>query len=194
MSASFTGTREEWCYRVIQVLERELAAMGITMQGDRQVRIAVTPLPASKLGECHSANKAADGRTNFIDICTSQPDPQELVHTLLHELLHAFDNCNSGHRGRWRRWADAIQIKRAGHSRGPIAQRMVDAALLEVGEPAEHVSSVRWRTAAQQASQVKLTCLGCGLYAYMPRGRHERGDARLECVTCRMTLASGAPA
>lgn len=175
----FEGTREAWCLRILDVLTRELRGLGIEMVGDRQVRVAVTPLPASKLGLCHSSNGSGDGRTNFIDVSTVQADPAELVHTLLHELLHAFDDLQSGHRNRWKRWAAAVGIEAVGHKRSPVATRMIERALAEVGIPAAHVTSVRRRATAGSAvpSQVRVRCPQCREHAYIPRGAMERGFA-----------------
>lgn len=190
---AFAGTREEWAVRVLEVLTRELAHVGIAMVGDRTVRVALTPLRGDRLGQCRSSNGSTDGKVNFIAVCTSEAEPRDLVHTLLHELLHAFDDCNSGHRGRWNRWAAAIGMQRCGHELGPVGTGMVETALREVGIPAQHVTSVRGRVAAiGESSQVRLACPECGLTVHMPRGPFEQGAAVL-CAEHSTPMLHAAP-
>lgn len=184
----FEGTREEWAILVIQRLFVTLLPLGITWpptHDRREVRVALTQMGATTLGNCHPASKSTDGRTNNINLSTDQGEPLELVHTLLHELLHAFDNCMSGHRGRWKRWADQIGIQRAGHTRGPIAERLVQDALRSVGTPAAHVQTVVTRRNSN--SQVRFSCSECSGYVHMPAKLAE-GGFEIGCVKCNRVM------
>ncbi len=188
----FEGTREEWAERIVVALFPMLVDEGITPVGnDRGVRIAIAPLPASKLGVCYSANKSRDGSVNIITLSTAEADPAALVHTLLHELWHAFDDCRSGHRNRWKRWANHIGIEIRGTDvRGPIAARMVNQALAEVGVPLSHVVTVYERDKAR-SSQVRFECPKCGIHVHMPLKLADDARNKVGCVGCSVVMVRG---
>ncbi len=187
-SAEFLGTREEWCEAIAKHILASYREIGIEMvRGPRQIRIAVAPLPASKLGVCYSSRKSKDGQTNLITIATQQADPLELVHTIGHELLHALDDCISGHKGRWARWAEQIGIAQTGHRRGPIAEQIFQSALRAVGAPAAHVATHE-RPRVQKKSQVRFICDSCSGYIHMPAAVVERGEFKVGCLGCKLPL------
>lgn len=179
----FAGNREEWCNEIVAAMLPMLAVHGITFPDERQVRCAVTAgLKRTSLGLCHSAKSSTDGRTNFIDVSTAQAEPMDLAHTLLHELLHACDDCHSGHRGRWKRWAGIVGIQSKGHARGPVAQAILDAALERVGVPGQHVPSITQK-ALRRISQIKFWCPDHHGHVHMPTLQAVDGF-RVGCAAC----------
>lgn len=179
----FAGNREEWCNEIVAVMLPMLAEHGITFPPERQVRCAVTAgLKRSTFGLCHGSKASTDGRTNFIDVSTAQAEPVELAHTLLHELLHACDDCHSGHRGRWKRWANLIGIQTRGNTRGPLAQAIIDAALEHVGVPGQHVPSIT-KKALRRISQIKFWCPDAHGHVHMPT-LQAVGGFRVGCAAC----------
>jgi hypothetical protein len=139
----FNDTREVWCERTIAALIPRLEGIGIVHPAphERDVRVAVVPTRRHHLGVCHVSRFSIDRRTNLITVGTQQAEPIELVHTLAHELLHAYDDCQSGHRGRWKRWADALGITAKGHQRTGPASALFTRVLEVVGAPWRHVPS-----------------------------------------------------
>ena len=186
--SDFKGTREQWAEAVAAALREPLCELGIKPTGEpRQVRIALAPLRGTLLGLCYASQKSVNGDTNLITISTDQGSPLELVHTILHELLHAFDDCKSGHRGRWKRWADIIGMKAKGHARGPLADKLVHDALAEVGAPALHVQT-QSKKKSRPPSQIKFTCTGCLRHVHMPTKLAIKGDFNVQCSCCLETL------
>ena len=184
----FRGTREEWAVAISLALLPELAKLGIVMVGERrQIRVAVAPLPATTLGLCYSSAKSVNGDTNLITLSSDQGSPLELVHTLCHEILHALDNCLSGHRGRWARWAGLLGMERRGHARNALADEMFQNALEQVGLPALHVQTKSQRR-QQRKSQVRFCCAGCGRHVHVPAAIAEAGEFQLLCVSCDRQL------
>lgn len=180
---TFHGNRESWCTEIVRVMLPMLAEHGITLPEGRKVRCAVTAgISRNALGLCHPTARSADGVTNFIDVSTAQAEPVDLAHTILHELLHACDDCQSGHKGRWRRWADLIGIARRGHeTRGPIATQIIDTALDTVGIPVEHVATTR-KITIRRISQIKYWCVGHG-HAHVPTSQAVAGF-QMFCGKC----------
>ena len=184
----YQGTREEWAQMILGNLFLALTEIGIAWNTPtpRELRVALAPLPRTTLGRCHSSKKSVGGNVNMIDLSTDQGDPLELTHTLLHELLHALDDCHSGHRGRWRRWADQIGIERVGHKRGPIAEKLVQDALAAVGTPGNHVQTVPSKRKAE-SSQIRFACPECSRHVHMPRKLADEGFA-VGCVECEAAM------
>lgn len=187
-STDFQGTREQWAEAIAAALREPLSELGIEPTGrPRQVRIALAPLRGALLGLCYGSQKSVNGDTNLITISTDQGSALELVHTVLHELLHAYDDCKSGHRGRWKRWAEIIGMKAKGHTRGLVAETLVCDALAEVGAPALHVQT-QSKKIARPPSQIKFTCPSCDHHVHMPTKMAVKGDFNVQCICCLQTL------
>lgn len=183
----FDGSREEWGEAVIEAAIPYLTSLGIEPPGDRNIRIAIAPLRGNLLGLCYSSGKSLDGNTNLITLSSDQGEPLELVHTCIHELLHAWDDCNSGHRGRWKRWADTVGIAAQGHDRTPLAEDIVQSVLEMVGLPTRHVQT-QSRKSKRKPAQIKAVCPECQDHVHMPTSIAERGDFQLTCVQCQEHL------
>ena len=186
---AFGGTREEWCERVLAALVEEFAAIGISHPDPdkRTWRVAVAPLRRQSLGVCHHSWDSADKQTNFITISTRMAEPLELVHTLAHELLHAFDNNASGHRGRWKRWAQTLGIQTKGHECTPTADAIFRRVLSVVGAPSRHIASVEKHRASErsQSPLVKLMCAECETRCYVNVGQKDRP---IKCGACNLRM------
>ena len=182
----FHGTREEWCEAIAARLIPQLEAVGIQPIGDdRQVRFAIAPLGRTTLGVCYGSSKSVDGDTNLITI-NSDADSMELTRTLIHELLHAFDDCKSGHRGRWKKWAETIGISRCGHDMDGLAEQMCQEAFALVGEPVKH-RQTQSKDKQRPPSQVKFECLLCGLHIHMPARSALMGHS-VDCHQCDVEM------
>lgn len=183
----FHGTREEWAERVVASLFPHLFERGMVPAGKaRSIRIALAPLPANKLGVCYASEKSANGTVNLISLTTGQADPLDLVHTLCHELLRAFDDCMSGHRGRWKRWAQTLGIEIRGHQRTGETDAMFRSVLAEVGLPVSHVVTVR-KAAKPKSSQARYVCPDCGRHVHIPLKSADSGW-EITCSPCRAAL------
>ena len=165
---AYTGTREAWAYAVLDFIAPRLAPLGISMPEGRTVRVGVLPLSRGRLGQCSPSARSACGTVCFIGLGTKQVDPRELVHTLIHEYMHACDDCQSGHRHRWARWAAALGMKAKGHDRSTALAALIDSALHHVGLPAAHVPSVGPMQMASLPSQQRMQCPECAAHAYIP--------------------------
>jgi hypothetical protein len=184
----YVGSREDWANLVLERLVPDLAAIGIEMPDGRAVRIGVGPLSNGKLGVCFPAAKSSSGTVNFIGLCTKQAEPQELVHTLIHEYLHACDDCQSGHRNRWHRWAQLLGMKRAGHERSAMCTALIDDALKNIGLPVQHEPSVVKPAANAMPSQVRITCPKCAQHVYMPFKAYAE-DYFIYCGACELQMS-----
>lgn len=182
----YAGTREEWAIQMLVRMIPALCTLGIAMPEGRGIRIGVVPLPESKLGQCHAAAQSASGNVNFIALSTRQADPVELAHTLVHEFVHACDNCQSGHRGRWARWAALLGMSAQSHTRNEWFDMLLYQALVEVGVPLQHEPSVP-NPRKSTTSQVRVTCPCCAQHAYIPHRAFDEGY-RVSCTRCTQEM------
>lgn len=168
---SFTGNREAWCIEIVKFLQEELAAMDtpILMKGEvpRTIKISIAPISkANTLGICHSSASSPDRNVNHIVISPLMASPFELAHTVLHEMLHAYDDCHSRHRGRWKKWADRFGIEAKGHTCNLRCRVLLERAIAHVGIPVEHATQVMIKN-KKPPSIIKFMCPECGNFAYL---------------------------
>lgn len=50
------------------------------------------------IGQCWGTTNSSDGTTHMF-VCPTQDEPLQVLGILLHELIHAWDDCKSGHKG-----------------------------------------------------------------------------------------------
>jgi len=165
----FHGTREEWCLRVIDAVTPILAEYDIEMQGDREIRISIAKVKGNEGGYCVNSSASHDGRVNHIVISTRLEKPEHIVHTIVHEMMHAYDDCNSGHRGRWKRWANILQMQTKGWDSSPMLLDIIGRVLMKVGIPVEHRSTKTRAPKQRETSQIRYVCQVCAGFARVPR-------------------------
>lgn len=89
-------TREQWLTEAAGLIYEDVL-QDITPEYDApKYRVSVAPLPKRVLGRCHTQEQSKDG-TNEIFITAHHDDSMDILATLTHELIHAIDNCHSGH-------------------------------------------------------------------------------------------------
>jgi hypothetical protein len=103
--------REEWLMQAVEQIKPIFERMGYQVP---PVKVSVGfPSSGSKgrhLGQCWSTKSSADGM-NQIFIAPHIPTPIEVIYTLVHELVHPIDDCQSGHGENFKRIAKDIGLK-----------------------------------------------------------------------------------
>lgn len=105
------ATREEWLMRAIEEMRTIFAEVGESIPpvavsvgwpggGSRNTRI----------GECWAASAATNHKAQIF-ISPMIEDAIEVLAVLAHELVHAIDDCQSGHRGRFAKIAKGIGLE-----------------------------------------------------------------------------------
>jgi hypothetical protein len=95
-------TREAWLHRAIETFRPRFAEIGLPLPGKLHVSVGFGygARAESKyiLGQCWARRASADG-VNHIFLGPQEGDPAAMLVSLLHELIHAADDCASGHKG-----------------------------------------------------------------------------------------------
>lgn len=128
--------------RAAQIILPELRALGIEGEGEAWLDIRFEQMQTYTWGRCHMRRRLA-----VVALSTAWlywPGPplagpldRAMLRTLMHELMHALDRCESDHAGRWREWAERIGIRGPGrHDDSSHVERIINLVFAELGRPA----------------------------------------------------------
>ena len=110
MSKKPFTTREGWLTEAMKQLNKEVfKPLGYDLPKSMQVSVGFPFRSSKAIGQCFGNQCSADG-TNQMFICPTQHEPVSVLATLAHEMIHASDNCESGHRGHFRKVAKEIGL------------------------------------------------------------------------------------
>lgn len=97
-----THTRESWLHAAIEIFRPRFAEIGMPLPETFHVSVGFSYGAKAEsgkiLGSCWARRASSDG-INHIFISPESGDTTEVLETLLHELIHAADDCVSGHKG-----------------------------------------------------------------------------------------------
>ncbi|MFE0648529.1 hypothetical protein ACFVZH_08085 [Streptomyces sp. NPDC059534] len=137
-------TREEWLHLAIEALRPEFAKIGFPLPEKLHVSVGfgygAKRESAKVLGQCW-ARRVSEDDVNHIFISPELRDAPRVLDVLAHELVHAADDCKSGHKGAFATAAKALGLtgKMTATVASPeFAERM--AALAEELGPYDHAT------------------------------------------------------
>jgi hypothetical protein len=94
-------TREAWLHRAIEAFRPRFAQIGLPLPARLHVSVGFGYSSRAEstyiLGQCWARRASADG-VNHIFLGPQEGDPAGMLVSLLHELIHAADDCASGTR------------------------------------------------------------------------------------------------
>lgn len=97
-----TITREAWLHAAIDALRTRFTEVGLPLPERLHVSVGfgygAKRESATVLGQCWAARASEDG-VNHIFISPELDDTARVLDVLMHELIHAADDCKSGHKG-----------------------------------------------------------------------------------------------
>jgi hypothetical protein len=133
------ATREGWLQAATERLRVVFGAKDITLPLRLRVACGFPCRGAlarnRRLGECHPMKSAADGVTHIL-ATPWLDDPIEVLTLLVHELIHASDDCESGHRGAFKRRAIALGLE------GKMGETHLNTISLELRQSLEEISKL----------------------------------------------------
>ena len=156
--------REEWLMRAVVHLEPIFQRGGYQIP---PVKVSIgfpsTGAKGRHLGQCWGSKASEDG-INQIFIAPNQADPVEVLDTLTHELVHAVDDCKSGHGEGFKKIATDVGLK--GPMRSAGAGEYLKQDLIKIAQALGHFPHARLLI-ARVASRASIKrpgakCANCG--------------------------------
>lgn len=97
-----TSTREAWLLAAVEALRPRFTEVGLPLPAAIRVSVGfghgAKRESATILGQCWAARASADN-VPTVFISPELDDTARVLDVLLHELIHAADDCQSGHKG-----------------------------------------------------------------------------------------------
>ena len=161
--------REQWLMQAVEHLVPLFERAGYSVP---IVKVSIGfPSTGSKgrhLGQCWSTKSAVDG-VNQIYIAPHLPTALDVLDTLVHELVHAVDDCESGHGENFKRIALDVGLK--GPMRSAGAGELLKQDLLRIAEKLGTFPhgrlSLPVRTMQQAPKRPGAKCAKCGYEVVM---------------------------
>lgn len=178
-------TREEWLNNAADLLNDMLAERTALTPSTRILIAAGFPRRdrgGRVVGQCW-AKKAAQG-VHHIFISPMLPSPEAVLPALLHELIHAADDCESSHKGAFRKAWKALGFvgKPTECTPGEELALALKAVAKELGPYPHTVLSPVGGPKKQTTRMLKVECVGCGCVVRMTRKwLDEVGAPRCAC-------------
>ena len=130
------STRESWLLAAIQLIEPIFKAQGHVVPTDCQVSCGF-PSTGSKshIGQCWSRQSSTHEK-NQIFISPALSDPVKVLDTLVHELVHAVDDCRNKHGKEFKRIALSVGLegKMRSASAGKDLILVLEKIAIQLGE------------------------------------------------------------
>ncbi|MFI7069515.1 hypothetical protein [Micromonospora sediminicola] len=171
VSAAAIETREAWLVGAVDALRPLFAEVGETVPA---VRVSVG-WPGGKgkkntvIGQCWASWTAAD-KVSQLFVSPVLDDAVRVLDVLAHELVHAVDDCASGHKGRFAKIAKGIGL--TGKMTATVAGEELKARLAEIADKLGPYPHAKLSTPAAGAGekpqtnrQLKVECPESGYIA-----------------------------
>jgi hypothetical protein len=121
--------------------------------------------------------ESSGDRYNEIFISPVIHDPVEVLSVEVHEIIHALDNCKSGHKGYFKTAMKAVGLEgkaTATHAGTELTARL-NAIASKLGRYPHNTLNPATREKVQTTRLLKITCPGCGYTARVTRQWIETG-------------------
>ena len=155
-------TREEWLIAAVRALTPIFADAGATVPRDVKVTCGWAAGKPSALGQCFPRSYSAAG-VNEVFIAPSMDDAPRVLDVLVHELIHASDDCASGHKGHFAKVARKLDLegKLTATTAGPKMRATCEYVVSLIG-PYPHARLDFSQRKKQGTRMLKHECKACG--------------------------------
>jgi hypothetical protein len=143
------------------------------------------------IGQCWSTKSSDDGVNQiFMSPIRGEDSTRDVLGTLLHEMIHAVDDCESGHRGNFARIARSVGFipkLTSSDNRNEELNALLDEIAEIVGAFPHATLNVAARAAdqpkKQEARMIKVVCPDCGYTLRTTRKWLDVGTPYCPCGT-----------
>lgn len=157
-------TREAWLTSAIEALQPLFIETGIDLPPVR-VSCGFPKGSARKIiGQCWPSKASADGQPQLF-ISPTLSDASQVLAVLVHELVHAADDCKSGHKGAFTRSARSLGLEgkmTATVAGAALATQLAAIACTLGGYPHSVINLDGGTVKKQTTRMLKVECGECG--------------------------------
>lgn len=162
-------TREQWLLQAANILTDTIMCPAMDALGEQydleQYRVSIGhPQSKKSIGECWKKSASTD-QHNEIFITPHEDNSTAILATLIHELIHAADDCESGHKNFFARVARKVGLvgKLTATKAGDNLQEQLLDIVDAIGDIPHHKLDITHRVKPKQSTRMlKIECTGCG--------------------------------
>ena len=157
------STREAWLESAVRELAPLFAKIGHRIPACRlSCGFASTGVKSGHIGQCWSTRSSEDG-VNQIFVSPALSAAVTVLDTLVHELVHAVDDCEHKHGKEFKKIAIGIGLEGPMRSAGagPALMDKLKLLALKLG-PYPHAKLSVPKKSAARAARPRAKCLKCG--------------------------------
>lgn len=181
-----TTTREAWLESAAQMLREQVFApenitvpsihVSIGWPGGRGKKDGV-------IGQCWVTTASTD-KTSHIFITPALSKPADVLSTLVHEMVHAADDCTTGHRGAFAKMAKSVGLtgKMTATVPGPALKETLKRIRTDLG-PFPHAALTQNGPGVQTTRMLKVQCPDCDYTVRTTKKWIEQGLPTCPCGT-----------
>ena len=182
-------TREQWLERATKLLDQEIfKAAGLEVPHDVKISCGwpVSGGASAKrttIGQCFARSASAAG-VNEIFISPKLAETERVLDVLMHELIHAIDDCQNGHKAPFKRMALAVGLQgkmTATTASDELKERL--NALIETLGQYPHDALDYSQIKKQNTRMLKVHCTDCGFAFRANKSQIEKIDFSKGCVS-----------
>lgn len=158
------NTREAWLLLAVDALRPMFKPYGKDVPDALMVSIGYAKRPGKGIGWCYKPGLTEDGAsTIFLSPELAADDPVRLLGTLLHEMVHAADGGESGHKGWFATTAKALGLtgKMTATTVGDDLRTELETLVVALGDfPHKRLTAgeTGGKVGAQKNRQIKIEC------------------------------------
>ena len=160
--------RETWLENLIEELKPLFKESGYDLPS---VKISIgfpsvkgTSNKLRRIGECWPRNRSKDN-LNQIFLNPTQSDSVEIMGTVIHELVHAIDDCKNGHKAAFKRIATTVGLegKMTATTINDSLRERLNVILNNIGKiPHAALDAIKGNKKKQGTRMIKIECPECG--------------------------------
>ncbi len=156
-------TRESWLLAAVELLKPLFGAKGyVVPEALVSCGFTSTGVRSGHIGQCWS-KRSSSNEINQIFIAPTLESPFEVIDTLVHELVHAIDDCEHKHGKEFKKIALKMGMKGPMRSAGagPELKETLNALLLKLGPYPHGQLKVSMRK-SPRSNRPRAKCKTCG--------------------------------
>ena len=185
-STTLKITREQWLNEIAELVIEDNLSSHTSLPAPKY-RLTMAIMRGKAIGECYKSDPSKDN-TNEIQISMACDDSLEVAGVLVHELIHAYDNCASGHKNHFASMARkaGLEGKLTATRAGPKLATQLQEYIDLLG-PIPH-ASMEFKPKQKGRNGNTMNCKSCGFKANLSRKWAEEIKSWAQCPVCESSI------